>query len=87
MNQAQKTRNRLIELMYIMLTVMLALSIYDIPSDEYVTINKNIEEIQTEQLRVKNIHRATDAKGKAFVEQAVAVMKMEKGSLFREKLM
>ena len=44
MNQAQKTRNRLIELMYIMLTVMLALSIYDIPSDEYVAINENIEE-------------------------------------------
>ena len=44
MNQAQKTRNRLIELMYIMLTVIVALSIYDIPSDEYVAINKNIEE-------------------------------------------
>ena len=49
-------------------------------------LNKNIEEIQTEQLKVKNIHRATDAEGKSFVEQAVSVMKMEKGSLFWEKL-
>ena len=44
MNQAQKTRNKLIELMYVMLTVMVALSIYDIPSNEYITMNKNIEE-------------------------------------------
>jgi len=49
-------------------------------------LNKNAEEIQTENIRVKNICRATDQKGSSFLKQAVEVMKVQSGYKFVEEM-
>lgn len=48
-------------------------------------LNKNMEEIQTENLKVKNICRATDAEGSHFFKQAAEVIKVQSGyKIFEE---
>jgi len=49
-------------------------------------LHKNVGEVQTENIRVKNICRATDAEGSSFFEQAAAVMKVQTGYLFIEEI-
>lgn len=47
---------------------------------------ENIEEVQTENVSVKNICRATDIEGSSFFKQAVEVMKVQTGYKFIEEL-